>query len=181
MSVSYTNHGSRITSGCCVLLISPLLYVMSQWYRIHLGWTDTGMIPPTSSWLRGSYEIYEYDWNTNSHICGRVHTLLYAPPSSASDETNRTRNRIVRSRYTRINWLYSTRFRCFDLAQWVNNSMKTISDNRLSQQQVTIPQGREPFHPRKQPAGFSYERNMENKDRGLTSTSGCSPVDAAPC
>ena len=49
---------------------------------------------------------------------------------------------------------------------------------------TTIPQqGREPFlHPRKkQPAGFSYERNMENKDRGLTSPSGCTPVDAAPC
>ena len=173
-------------TGCCVSLISLLLYVMSQWYRIRLGWTDTGMIPPTSSWPRVSYEIYGYDWNTNSHIRGWVHTLLYATSPTKSDETYRTRNRIVRSRHTRINRVYSTRFRCFDLAQRINNTMKT-RDNIIKM--TTIPQGREPFHPRKQ-TGFTasllgdthyHERDMENKDRGLTSSSGCTPVDVAPC
>ena len=66
--------------------------------------------------------------------------------------------------------------------------MKTISDIRLLHHTVTIPQGREPFHPRKQTGltasllGVLYhERDMENKDRGLTTTSGSRPVDVAPC
>ena len=57
--------------------------------------------------------------------------------------------------------------------------MKT-RDNIINM--ITIPQGRLELYPRtKQPAGFSYERNMENKDRGLTSPSGSGPVDVAPC
>ena len=64
--------------------------------------------------------------------------------------------------------------------------MKTISDIRLLHHTVTIPQGRqEPFHPRKLTGTFMstlhHERNHENKDRGLTSSSGCSPADAPPC
>jgi len=65
--------------------------------------------------------------------------------------------------------------------------MKTISDIRLpySNKVVTIPQGREPFHPRKLTGSFMstlhHERNHENKDRGLTTTSGRTPVDAPPC
>ena len=60
--------------------------------------------------------------------------------------------------------------------------MKTRDD--IIKMTIIPQQGREPFlHPRnkKQPAGFSYERNMENKDRGLTSLSGCAPVDVTPC
>ena len=62
--------------------------------------------------------------------------------------------------------------------------MKTnISDIRLLQHPLlTIPQGREPFHPHKLTAGSFYDgRNLENKDRGLTSPSGCTPADAPPC
>ena len=64
--------------------------------------------------------------------------------------------------------------------------MKTISDITLLHHTVTIPQGREPFHPRKQTGTFMStlhhdERNHENKDRGLTSLSGRTPVDAPPC
>ena len=170
-------------TGCSASLISLLLYVMSQWYRIRLGWTDTGMIPPTSSWPRVSYEIYGYDWNTNSHIRGGVHTLLYATSPTESDETYRTRNRIVRIGYTRVRCLFNGYLSPPGDASMINNTMKT-RDNIIKM--TTIPpqqEGRLELYPRrnKQPAGFSYERNMENKDRGLTSPSGCTPVDVAPC
>ena len=60
------------------------------------------------------------------------------------------------------------------------------SDVRDNPHYNITPQGREPFHPRKLTGTFMStlhhdERNHENKDRGLTSLSGRTPVDAPPC
>ena len=76
----------------------------------------------------------------------------------------------------------------------INNSMKSPTTNEMMMMReyyiynMMIPQGREPFHPRKQTGPmasfmsiFHHERNLENKDRGLTSSSGCTPADAPPC
>ena len=55
------------------------------------------------------------------------------------------------------------------------------SDVRDNPHYNIIPQGREPFHPQKQAGSFYDGRHLENKDRGLTSSSGCDPADAPPC
>ena len=73
----------------------------------------------------------------------------------------------------------------------INNSMQYTYNNDDDYREVTlvmtVPQGREPFHPRKlqQKTGsfmspLYHERDMENKDRGLTDSSGSGPpIDAA--
>ena len=72
----------------------------------------------------------------------------------------------------------------------INNSMKSPTTNEMMMREyyiynMMIPQGREPFHPRKLTGTFMstlhHERNHENKDRDLTDSSGCDPVDAPPC
>ena len=66
--------------------------------------------------------------------------------------------------------------------------MKNKRDIKMNTQFKTVPQGREPFHPRKQTGptasflgALNHERDMENKALGITSTSVCAPVDVAPC
>ena len=69
----------------------------------------------------------------------------------------------------------------------INNSMKSPTTNEMMMREyyiynMMIPQGREPFHPHKLTTGSFYDgRHLENKDRGLTTTSGRTPVDAPPC
>ena len=132
--------------------------------------------------LRLSY----YDRNPDSCIRCRVHCLLYDTSPTEVDETYRTRGRTDCVGNTRFKCIFNGHSGRSDDAYSINNSMKTISDIRLLHHTVTIPQGREPFHPRKQTGTFMStlhhdERNHENKDRGLTSLSGRTPVDAPPC
>ena len=64
----------------------------------------------------------------------------------------------------------SVHIRALDLARMINNNMKTPRDEILL---LHLPLQ----------AGSFYDDgyNLENKDRGLTSLSGCTPADVAPC
>ena len=136
--------------------------------------------------LRLSY----YDRITDNRIRCRVHYLLFDTSPIEVDETYRTGHGSICVGNTGLRCIYGVRIWCFEPVKRINNNMKTPSiDIRLPYpNKVTIPQGREPFHPRKQTGPmasfmsiFHHERNLENKDRGLTSLSGCTPADATPC
>ena len=131
--------------------------------------------------LRLSY----YDRTTNNHIHCRVHYLLFDTSPTKVDETHRTGHGSICVGNTGLRCIYGVRIWCFEPVKRINNNMKT-RDNMIRQHYMTTPQGRqEPFHPRKLTGTFMsifhHERNLENKDRGLTSSSGCTPVDAPPC
>ena len=130
--------------------------------------------------LRLSY----YDRITDNRICCRVHYLLFDTSPTKVDETHRTGHGSICVGNTGLRCIYGVRIWCFEPVKRINNNMKT-RDNMIRQHYMTTPQGREPFHPRKLTGSFMsifhHERNLENKDRGLTSLSGCAPVDATPC
>ena len=65
----------------------------------------------------------------------------------------------------------SVHIRPVDLARMINNNMKTPRDEILLLLHLLPLQ-----------AGSFYDGyNLENKDRGLTTLSGCTPADATPC
>ena len=137
--------------------------------------------------LRPSY----YDRNPDSCIRCRVHCLLFDTSSTEVDETYRTGYGSVCVGNTGLRSVFSVLVRLAEPARMINNSMKSPTTNEKMMMReyyiynMMIPQGREPFHPRKLTGSFMsifhHERNLENKDRGLTSSSGCAPVDVAPC
>ena len=133
--------------------------------------------------LRLSY----YDRITDNRIRCRVHYLLFDTSPIEVDETYRTGHGSICVGNTGLRCIYGVRIWCFEPVKRINNNMKT-RDDMIKEHYMTTPQGREPFHPRKQTGPmasfmsiFHHERNLENKDRGLTSSSGCAPVDAPPC
>ena len=146
--------------------------------------------------LRPSY----YDRNPDSCIRCRVHCLLFDTSSTEVDETYRTGYGSVCVGNTGLRSIFSILFWLAEPARMINNTMKSPTRNEMMREYYInsdvrdnphyniTPQGREPFHPRKQTGPMAsfmstlqHERNLENKDSRLTTLRGCAPVDAPPC
>ena len=117
--------------------------------------------------LRLSY----YDRITDNRIRCRVHYLLFDTSPPALDQTYRTGHGSICVGNTGLRCIYGVRIWCFEPVKRINNNMKTPRDEILLLLHLLPLQ-----------AGSFYDGyNVENKDRGLTSSSGCAPVDAPPC